>query len=464
LNHDPDVASWSGYLESNVQVDNQDVPMLIGPFDPTVSPPILSGHGLDGKREIVLGAATMAALGEHVGGTVVVSYGDPADAPVYVPPTKLTIVGTATFPAIGYASFIADHTSMGTGAMLASSVIPPAFQAVLHTRDPNLNGPGVVLVRFRPGVNAAAGRANLQVIADAADKTFAADPNAVGDIVSVVGVQRPAQIVNYHTMGMTPTLLAVALAAGAVMALGLALGASVRRRRRDLAVLKTLGFTHRQLASAVATQATVDAVVGIVFGIPLGVALGRELWTLFARNINAVPDPTVPVFGVCIVALATIAFANIIAVPECGTDVDSARTARGVGAARWTTMVYGDTSLRWSCSELTTLRSWDGVRCVALRGAISRSAVSARRCPPRATLVHRVPQLRGSCGPRKRGAAWGLWCGHTAFGLGSDSVWNRQQLGLWRLYCRPFEPATKSRRAVASTGQGRKQRPDGLRR
>jgi hypothetical protein len=313
LHHDPDVASWSGYLESNVQINNQAFPMLIGPADPTVSPPILSGHGLEAKDEIVLGAATMAALGEHVGGSVSVSYGDPADAPVYVPPTKETIVGTATFPAIGYASFISDHTSMGTGALIAMSTIPPAFQRALRYPDPNLNGPGVVLVRLRPGVSAAEGRANLQAIADAADKTLAKDPNAGGATVSVLGVQRPAQIVNYHTMGATLTILAVALAAGAVMALGLALWASVRRRRQDLAVLKTLGFTHRQLRSAVATQATVDAAAGIIFGIPLGIALGRELWTLFARNIDAVPDPTVPVLVVGVVALATLVFANVIA-------------------------------------------------------------------------------------------------------------------------------------------------------
>ena len=65
--------------------------------------------------------------------------------------------------------------------------------------------------------------------------------------------------------------------------------------------------------SAVATQATADAAVGIIFGIPLGIALGRELWTLFARNINAVPDPTVPVLAVGVIALATLVFANVIA-------------------------------------------------------------------------------------------------------------------------------------------------------
>ena len=32
---------------------------------------------------------------------------------------ELRIVGTATFPAVGFSSFIADHTSMGTGALVA---------------------------------------------------------------------------------------------------------------------------------------------------------------------------------------------------------------------------------------------------------------------------------------------------------------------------------------------------------
>ena len=89
--------------------------------------------------------------------------------------------------------------------------------------------------------------------------------------------------------------------------------ASVRRRRRDLALLKTLGFTRNQLAETVAWQASVAAVIGVVIGVPVGIALGRWLWDLFARAIFAVPDPTVPVLEVVLVAVGAVVLANLVA-------------------------------------------------------------------------------------------------------------------------------------------------------
>ena len=119
----------------------------------------------------------------------------------------------------------------------------------------------------------------------------------------LLGPQRPAEIISYSNLGATPALLGGALAAGAVVALGLTLVASVRRRRRDLAVLKTLGLTNGQLAATVAWQATVAVALGTVVGAPLGVALGRSLWDLFAWQINAVPDPSSPFVSVVLIAV-----------------------------------------------------------------------------------------------------------------------------------------------------------------
>jgi hypothetical protein len=156
---------------------------------------------------------------------------------------------------------------------------------------------------------------SLQRIAAAANKVLANDrnPGAYGDSVVVIGVQRPAEIVNYQSTGASPGILAAGLAVGAVVALGFTLGASVRRRRRDIALLKTLGFTRRQLAVAIAWQASVAAVVGIVLGVPTGIALGRWLWDLFARAIYAIPLPTVPTSQVILVALGALVLANVVA-------------------------------------------------------------------------------------------------------------------------------------------------------
>ncbi len=311
LNHDPQVAEWSGADYTDLQIDGVELPILLQSPHAKVSPPILTGHGLETSDQIVLGAATLNQLHKRVGDTVTISLGTKKNAPYYIPPTPLVIVGTATLPAVGYASFVAEHTSMGTGALVPLDFSNVSFQG--GNADRNLNGPELVFVRIRSGVSSA-GREDMQRIANAANRIFAADKNAQGNSVEVLGVLRPVQIVNYRSIGSTPIFLAAGLALGAVLALGLTLTSSVRRRRRDFALLKTFGFTRRQLASSVAWQATTTALIGVVVGLPLGVVIGRELWTLFARSIYAVPDPTVPLLSVILVGVGTILFANLVAV------------------------------------------------------------------------------------------------------------------------------------------------------
>ena len=313
LDHDPDISAWSGFDYNIVEVDGLAVPALFARSShESVSPPVLSGHGLEGKHQVVMGAATLAVLHKHVGETVSVAYGRPGTS-LYVPSTRLLIVGTATFPTVGYASLVADHTSMGTGVMFSEATFPAALRRALQSPDPNLNGPELVFVRLRPDVGPATGRADMQRIAGAADRVFAADPHAQDNNVVVLGPQRPAQIVNYRAIGSTPVLLAIGLATGATGALGLTLAASVRRRRTDLALLKALGLTPGQLATAVACQATMAAAVGVATGVPLGVVLGRQLWALFADNLNAVPDPTVPALSLTLAAVSAFVFANAVA-------------------------------------------------------------------------------------------------------------------------------------------------------
>jgi hypothetical protein len=170
----------------------------------------------------------------------------------------------------------------------------------------------MVFVDLHSNVGSAAGMADMQRIARLAKKVFAADPNATGDVIDVLGVQHPAGIVNYQSTGATPVILAAGLALGATAALAQTLIASVRRRRRDLALLKTLGFTTRQLAVTIAWQASAIAVIAVIIGVPLGIVVGRQLWIVFARNINAVPQPTVPT-SLLLVVVGTLILANLVA-------------------------------------------------------------------------------------------------------------------------------------------------------
>jgi len=315
LRHDPDVAAWSGAGLVTARINGLTVPAIIENTGAAAAPPITAGGAVRAKNQIVLGAQTMAALHTHIGATVTVGYGSPKDAPLYVPPTTVRVVGTATMPAIGFPGLEGDHTSMGNGAVMARTILPASFEAALLYPYPVLNGPEFVFVRLRPSVSRAAGLADMQRVAGIGNRAFARAPNGAGtgDTVSVFSIERPAEIVNYRSTGSTPLVLATGLALGAVAALGLTLVSSVRRRRRDLAVLRTLGFTQRQLAGSVAVQATTFGLVGLVVGLPLGIALGRWVWVLFADQIGAVAEPTVPVVWTVVIAVATLVLVNLVA-------------------------------------------------------------------------------------------------------------------------------------------------------
>jgi FtsX-like permease family len=306
LKADRSIAAATGVYFLTVQIDGQTVDTMAVPPHAAVAP-LLSGHGLDGPGQIVLGASTLAQLGKRVGDTVVVSGGG-------VPITRLRIAGTATLPTMGITQ--AEHASMGTGALIPAGLVAPIWNAHFGA----FAGPNAIFVRLRPGVGQAAALRSLQLIADQLDRV-AHSPQAIAASgggsaayeASVLPVQRPAEIVNYKTMGAMPAVLAGGLAAGAVAALGLTLVSSVRRRRRDLALLKTLGFTRRQLAAAVAWQSTAVAAAGLIIGVPLGIAAGRWLWLAFARELSAVPDPVVPAASIALAAVAALVLANLVA-------------------------------------------------------------------------------------------------------------------------------------------------------
>jgi hypothetical protein len=293
LEHDPYVSGFSGVYFDRLKIDGQSVPVLGGTPGATVQPPLLSGHRFAAANQVVLGATTMAQLHVHLGESVTAK-----NAVGNV--TRLVVVGTATMPAVGTQS---PHLEMGTGALLDYRIIPASERNLQGSPVP---GPNAFLIRIRNGANPAVASRSLAQI----DRTLNASADSSG---GVIGVMRPAEIANYRSLGTVPALVGGALAVGAVIALGLTLIASVRRRSRDLALLKTLGFTQRQLAATVAWQSTVAVSLGALVGVPLGIVVGRTLWDLFARNIHAVPQPSVPVLSTVLTAMGAIVLANVVA-------------------------------------------------------------------------------------------------------------------------------------------------------
>ena len=238
----------------------------------------------------MLGATTLAQLHKHVGDTVEVRTGPKKS-------TTLHVEGTATMPAIR------NGLTMGTGALLDFQL----FSAdQLNKQKSAIAGPNAILIRVEKTADPTAALHSLQQINDTINK----GPDEAGGVVDLL---RPTEIVNYRSMGTTPALFGVMLAVGAIAGLTLTLIASVRRRRRELALLKTLGYTRRQLAAAVAWQSTIAVTIGVVIGVPVGIVIGRSLWDVFARAIHAVPQPTVPTLTITLVAVGALAPANLVA-------------------------------------------------------------------------------------------------------------------------------------------------------
>jgi ABC-type antimicrobial peptide transport system permease subunit len=293
FDHDRYVASWSGANFVGGTLDGQSVEMMAEEPGARVGPPILSGHGLEAANQVVLGDTTLAALHKRVGDTVTFFNGKTKS-------TTLTIVGTATMTPIS------KGLEMGTGALVDTSDFTPAL---LNPQESSIPGPQAVLIRLRTGANTKAALRSIHTIIDRLQRV----PNDQGNAGGLVAQLRPAEIVNYRTMGTTPAILGGGLALGAVAALALTLVASVRRRRREIALLKTLGFVRRQLGVAVAWQSSIAVSIGVVIGVPIGILLGRELWNLFAHEIDAVPMPSVPGLVIILIVVGALLLANAVA-------------------------------------------------------------------------------------------------------------------------------------------------------
>ena len=251
---------------------------------------VLSGREPRSDHEVALGAQTLRSLHRRVGSSLDITVGGVT--------RPFTVVGEAVFPR--FAPYPASEpTGLGIGAAMTLDGLArfgPLDSS--SARSPLAAGP-FVLVDATSGTKAAL----FERLA------FHGNPNAG----LVLSAQRPNYVVSYQHLERTPLALTALLVLLAVATTVHLLVSMVRRRRRDLGMLRALGFTSAQMRAAVLVLATTIIGLTLVVAIPVGVIAGRALWSLTSHWLGIPVHGVVPLAAIAAVGVATLAVGNAVA-------------------------------------------------------------------------------------------------------------------------------------------------------
>ncbi len=268
----------------------------------------VAGRVPSGEGEITLGNTTLHQVGARVGSKVRVTLQSPTGGTT-----------TASFRVVGTASFPSDFGlgGLGTGAAMTfagylHALCPPGPAQTSCLSVYRANEQLVVVVNT---VSGAAGRADTAHY-----------------LHSYPGVAQrpdtPISLINFGEAVNFPLILGFVLALFGAATLLHLLVVSVARRRREIGLLKALGFVKGQVGATVCWQASTVALVGIIVGIPLGVALGQAVWRAFATNLGAVPVSIVPVEVMVALGAGVLVVANLLALAPAVVAARSKSTAQ----------------------------------------------------------------------------------------------------------------------------------------
>jgi putative ABC transport system permease protein len=263
-----------------------DCPEGVGPL---VGPTLVTGRLPTHPDEVALGASVLRSLHRQVGDTLTLS--------VNAVPRKMHIVGQAVFPAFDQGSFTSTDLGLGA-AVMAADLVPPGTSVA----DSSV----FLLVRFAPGPDQAREVRSL-------GRATASFCSGVQQTSCFVTSQRPFDIGNYARIEGVLQFLALVLAVLGVGVLAQLMIIWVQRRRRDIAILKTIGFVPRQVLALVAWQAGTFAAISLAIGIPLGILAGRVTWALFANELGIVTSSMVPGVRVALCIPAVLLITMIVA-------------------------------------------------------------------------------------------------------------------------------------------------------
>jgi hypothetical protein len=291
----PGVQGWSSFGFTQLSIDGQSVPILaLATHGKHVEPPTLSGRPVDGPNDIELGNSTLRQLGKHIGDTVEVGTGATA--------RRMKIVGTVTLPSIGVS--LADHVSLGRGAMLQEHTLLDIenFFKGKQSQAAFTALPSTLAIDLRPGVPAH----------PIVQRILAVEPDGTPGGMYQIHPVLAAALVNDQQMGDQPLTLAVVLAAAMVLSVWATVQASTRRRRRDLAMMKALGMTRRQVRAIVLWQSSTMLVISAVVGLVLGWAAGRLVWSAFTSSLGVLPVTVLPLGVVLLGVLILLVAGNAL--------------------------------------------------------------------------------------------------------------------------------------------------------
>ena len=138
---------------------------------------------------------------------------------------------------------------------------------------------------------------------------------ADGQSVFAMPAELPSSVVELGKLRSLPIALTIFFALLAIATVGHTLVTTVRRRRHDLAILRSIGFTRRQARLAITWQATLLTIVGLVVGIPLGIVCGRLVWRWLADSFPVAYVPPLALVAMLIVIPIAIVLASVLAAP-----------------------------------------------------------------------------------------------------------------------------------------------------
>jgi len=257
LRKDPDVAGFTATGMSDWLLDGRDVTVVgMQPVTGNVAPPVLAGRLPRAPGEIALGGRELRALHKGVG--------DHITARGARGPVALHIVGQVMLSP----EITNEQVQLGGGGVMTLTGANALSKAPLPRN--------MFPVQLRqPADQAAIARLKQQF------------PGAVLPAVP------PDEVRHLRGVNGLPLALALLLTLLAIGTVAHTLITSVRRRRRDLAILKAVGFTARQVRATVAWQATAIAASSLIIGLPLGIAAGRLAWIIFANQAAIEPVPVI---------------------------------------------------------------------------------------------------------------------------------------------------------------------------